>query len=373
MSIESTALNVPGLHKAHNIIAKMLSDSGKDITVEHFKKNGIPSLLAYKGKTRPANFRVILGGHLDVVPASPELFKATIKDGKLYGRGSHDMKAAAVILTDAFCEFVDKTPYPLGLQIVTDEENGGHNGAKYQVDSGVRGDFVICGECGRKNDRYEIANEAKGIAVINIEFAGTSAHGAYLWRGENAILRAMRFAEAILKRYPVPTEEVTHTTVNVFSLSTNNTAYSKVPDHAALKLDVRFVPDDPNFRTKQHVASLIEEIDPQARITEFINFEAPIYTNPENPLLLQLKAAAEKVEGHTFNYVRRNATSDGRFFASKGDQACEFGIAGEDQHGNNEHITLKAFENYRKTMHTFLKQTIKTEAKNINTQAFMAD
>src|SRR5262249_23563570 len=153
--------------------------------------------------------------------------------------------------------------------------------------------------------------EAKGICVVDIEFGGTSSHGAYLWRGKNAILAAANFTQLLLARFPTPTKEVHTTTVNISSIGTNNTAYSQVPDHASLQLDMRYTSDDPHFRSKAHVAALIEEIDPQAKLTKFISFEAPVYSSPQNPLLMQLKAAAEKVEGHKFKFVRRHATSDG--------------------------------------------------------------
>jgi acetylornithine deacetylase/succinyl-diaminopimelate desuccinylase-like protein len=77
--------------------------------------------------------------------------------------------------------------------------------------------------------------------------------------------------------------------------------------------------------------------------------------------LLELKAAAETVESAPFSFVRRHATSDGRFYGAFGDQACEFGIAGEDQHGDNEHITLEAFRNYLETMRIFLEKTVTAE------------
>lgn len=373
VKIESTANNPKGLLEALSVITQILRDSGKNITIEHFEKDGIASILAYKGDKRPHNFRVILNGHLDVVPGRASQYQPVIKDGKFYGRGVYDMKAAAVIMTDIFCEFVDKVPYALGLQIVTDEENSGRRGTMYQVASGVRGDFIICGECGRSTTAYEIANECKGMLIADIEFNGTAAHGAYLWRGENAILRATKFVDELTKRYPVPDTEVHCSTINVSHISSRNDADTKVPDHATVKLDIRFTPDDPNFRSPQHFAALVEEIDPNARISNIKTFDGPIYTNPKNPLLLSLKAAAEDTEKHEFKLARRHATSDGRFYGNVGDQACEFGIAGEGQHGDNEYITLDAFYNYHRTLHKFLTKTIITEAQNANTVAYTAD
>lgn len=371
MAIESTADNPKGLREAYALMAGMLLDSGKKITIEHFESNGKPSLLAYAGPRRPDNFRIILNGHLDVVPGTPGQYKPVIKNGRLYGRGSYDMKAAAVVLADAFCEYVDKVPYALGLQLVTDEESAGKDGTGHQVGHGVRGDFVICGECGRLPANYEIANGCKGFVIAEVRFTGNSSHGAYLWRGDNAIIRAAEFANKLLERYPIPTEESFTTTVNVTSIGTTNNAHTKVPDNAFVKLDIRFTADDQNFRTPAHFAALVEEIDPNAEVSHITEFCAPVYCDPQNPLLLSLKTSAEKVEGKEFKLVSRHATSDGRFYAARGDQACEFGIAGEHQHADDENITLQAFANYRATMLDFLEKTVKSEKHNTNTKAFV--
>ncbi len=161
IGIESVADKPAEIRKAYDFVIAMIKTCGKDITIEEFEQNGSPSFLAYRGLHRPDKFSLMFTGHLDVVPGKKEQYVATEKSGKLYGRGTTDMKAAAVILTDVFCEFVDKVPYALGLQMSCDEELGSSNGVEYQVAQGVRSGLVICGGCGRLPDTYEIANAAK--------------------------------------------------------------------------------------------------------------------------------------------------------------------------------------------------------------------
>lgn len=354
IAIESTVDNLDGLREAYDFAIKLIRNSGKDITIEEFESEGKPSLIAYRGKTRPKQFRIILSGHLDVVPGKPHQFEAKIRDGKLYGRGTHDEKAACIILADVFCEFVDKVPYDLGLQFVTDEESGGYNGARHQIQQGgVRADFVICAECGRRTDSYEIANEAKGLVIADVSLKGNSAHGAYPWRGDNAAVKAADFIKALHERFPSPSEESAKTTFTVTSMSASGGSHTRIPDSATVRLDIRYAPDDPNFASRERLKALLKEVDPNAELDIFL-FDSPLYSSPDNPLLQALKASAEKIEGAPFNFVRRHATSDGRHFGDVGNQACEFGIAGEDQHGDNEHITLEAFSNYRKTLRHFL-------------------
>jgi len=357
VAIPSTLHNVAELHRALDFIAEMIWQQRSDITIERFESNGKPSLLAYRGKQRPDKFHIILNGHVDVVPGSPEQYKAVIRDGKLYGRGVYDMKAACVVLTSVFCEFVSEVPYALGLQIVTDEENAGKDGTAYQIKQGVSADFVICGECGRAPSTHEIANEAKGVALTEIGFHGKSAHSAYPWEGDNAILHANHFIQAVHDIYPKPAEEYAGTLVSVTSISGDSGAHSKIPDYAEIRLVFRYTADDPNFKTKKRFKEFIQSIDPEATIVSINDFTSPIYADPNNELLIELKEAAEKVEGAEFKLVRRHGTGDGRFYGDIGNQACEFGVAGAGAHSDNEYITLAAFTNYLATMRSFLSRT----------------
>lgn len=370
VAIQSTQDNPGGLREAYTFMLERVLAANKDITIEEFESDGKPSFLAYRGQQRPDNFRIILNGHVDVVPGKPEQFKAVVKDGKMYGRGVYDMKGAAIVLTEVFCEFVDKVPYALALQITTDEEPNGINGTKYQIAQGVRGDFVICGECGRSTSVYEVANEAKGSVAFTLGFRGNSAHGGYPWRGDNAALKAAEFARKLHERYPTPPEATSETTITLTSIVTHDVAHNRIPDFVTAIIDARYAPGDPQFRSRAHVAALIEEIDPNAEIIGFDHFDAPIYTSPNNPLLQALKTSAERVEGAEFSFVRRNGTSDGRFYGAVGDQACEFGIAGENPHSDDEYITLRAFSNYLATMRDFLEKTVTSEQGNTRTRAY---
>src|SRR5688572_22732928 len=91
ISVPSSKENSQALHQVLDVARKQLDG----FTVEQFENNGIPSLLIYNSPTRPEKFKVILNAHLDVVPGRDEQYSPQEKDGKLYGRGTYDMKAAA--------------------------------------------------------------------------------------------------------------------------------------------------------------------------------------------------------------------------------------------------------------------------------------
>ena len=115
----------------------MLDFVGPGFTVERFDSGGKPSALVYPGPGAAERFRVILNAHLDVVPAPPEQFRPRREGNRLYARGAQDMKVSALAQALAFRELAGPVGYPLALQLVTDEEVGGRNGTRYQLERGV--------------------------------------------------------------------------------------------------------------------------------------------------------------------------------------------------------------------------------------------
>lgn len=78
---------------------------------------------------------------------------------------------------------VHQVSYPFALQVVSDEEIGGFDGTMLQIEQGVRADFVISGE----TTQFNVVNQAKGIVWLKVHAQGVPAHGAYPWRGQNAL------------------------------------------------------------------------------------------------------------------------------------------------------------------------------------------
>jgi len=349
VSIESTADKPENLYKAVDFIGSILNGFPQ-IKVERFENNGKPSLLAYCGPKRPARFKVLMNGHVDVVPGNLQDFVPFVKDGKLYGRGSGDMKTAALMMTLVFCELAPKINYTLGLQIVADEEIGGFNGTKYQIDQGVKSDFVIIGE---GSAACTLCPEARGICWADVRFSGRPAHGAYPWRGDNAALKAVEFVHEITKIYPVPKTEKWATTVNVAALSTANSANNRVPDDAKVSLDVRYLSGDSNFTSRQTAQGFLENLSPGAHV-DITMFEPAYAIDRQNPTLQKLITAIEQDAGQQIEFVRRYGSSDARFYGASGTSAVTFGLPDHNIHADGEFIEVEWISRYRKVLEQFL-------------------
>ncbi len=129
-------------------------------------------------------------GHTDVVTEGDvarwtvDPFAATVVDGRLYGRGSADMKAGLVAALFAARAVADGGPFPgrLVVAALCDEE-GMMTGAKHFVAAGRMAgvDGVICCE----PEAGEICIVAKGALRLRVDFHGRMAHGAMPFAGIN--------------------------------------------------------------------------------------------------------------------------------------------------------------------------------------------
>jgi succinyl-diaminopimelate desuccinylase len=350
IAIPSTADNPVALHAAVDFIANHILHNYEGITVERFESNGVPSLLAYADTTRPTEFDVLLNGHVDVVPGKPEDFTPRIEDNRLYGRGAYDMKVAALLMADVFCRVATTSQTSVGLQIVADEEVGGYNGIRHQLDEGVRAKFAIVGEM----TDLDICYESRGICWVELGFSGKKAHGGHAWEGDNAVVKASKFAATLLERMPMPAKPTWTSTASVSSLSTSNVVYNQVPEQATMKVDFRFTPGNHNFTSRKTVENFVKSIDPSVEILSWPVFEPAVFVPTNNADLLRLADTVRTTTDHEPALIQRHGSSDARHFANEGIPCVEFGLGGGNLHGDREYANLDTITKFYTALETFL-------------------
>lgn len=341
IELQTVKEHAVAFEKLDNLVKEEMQGFG----ATEYEKEGVKSWLFSQNGFESHRFKVILNAHLDVVPTADEQFRPIVREGKLYGRGAYDMKAAAAVEILVFKELAEQLAYPLGLQLVTDEEVGGFNGTKYQVEQGVRADFVIVGE----PTELKIGNKAKGILWLKVVFKGESAHGAYLWQGKNAVWEMERFMEKLKSVYPVPESESWQTTVNVANVVTENQAYNKVPDRCEVKLDVRYVPEE-----KEVVLEKIKSLLNDTAKMEVVMYETAQHTEEDNQYLVGLQQACSEITGSPCGVLARHGGSDLRFFDAVGCKGVEFGPVGYGHHTDEEWVDVQSLEEYYKILKQFL-------------------
>lgn len=140
--------------------------------------------------------RTILSGHLDTYPVGDpsgwtvDPLGGEVRDGRLYGRGSADMKGAVAVLVEVMRAMAALRPFrgSVVLALAGDEERMGELGTQWLIDhaSEIRGDGVLVADVGGPAC---VRLGEKGMIWLEIEAKGRQAHGAHVHAGSNALDR----------------------------------------------------------------------------------------------------------------------------------------------------------------------------------------
>jgi len=349
INLAKNLISIPSIKDSVKDLQKAL-DTAKSVLPDYPDKSFVcdntPSLLIYNQWPEKGKFKIILNAHLDVVPGKPEQFIAKIDGSRLIGRGAIDMKAAAAVEILAFKEVAKKVQYPLGLQLVTDEETGGHDCTGYQIAQGILTDFYLCGEY----SDLGIGNQTKGVLWLKITTHGKRAHGAFLWNGVNAITKLNRELEKIILLFPVPNRPAWITTCNV-SIVEGGKTVNQVPDTASATLDIRRVPEDKASDIVRKITS--NKLFRDTNI-EIITNEPTNFSDPKNHYLKSLSQIIREHTGRPAKFIKFHGASDARHYSQAGACAIDFGPTGEGLHSDSEWVDLKSLENYYQILVKFL-------------------
>ncbi|MEM7427674.1 MAG: M20 family metallopeptidase [Pseudomonadota bacterium] len=291
--VRINSINPPGNEAAcAAYLMELLGGAGFELEC-HEHEPGRPSLVAClksSGERKPLCF----GGHTDVVPLgnapwTVEPFGAEIRDGRMWGRGSCDMKAGVA----AFVEVALKLAQEPGraadiiLAIVAGEETG-CDGSKYVQSLGVLpecGAIVIA----EPTSNYPILGH-RGALWLNVETKGITAHGSMPQHGDNAVYKAAR-AVGKLEDYGfnvAPHPLLGSTTLNVGTFQ-GGININSVPDRASFTIDIRSIPGHDNQSIIQDLANYLGD---ECSIETVVDVD-PVITAEDDPWVQEVFAIAE--------------------------------------------------------------------------------
>lgn len=242
---------------------------------------------------------LVFTGHLDTVPVSgapwdsPPL-KAEIRNGRMYGRGTSDMKSGIAAMVVTALHLARESRLQRGVIFVfTAGEETGCEGAVQMKESGFlpreAGAMVVAEPSGNVPFLGH-----KGTLWLECTATGKSAHGSMPHLGENAIYRAARaalsledfFASAL--RHP----QLGKPTLNVGTF-TGGAKINMVPDMAKFQLDIRTVPGVLHSALK---ASIISHLGPELSVQTLMD-HPHILTSPDDPWIKGVLDILESIQG----------------------------------------------------------------------------
>ncbi len=275
---------------------------------------------------------LLLNGHVDVVMGQPAQFTPQIHDGRIYGRGSQDMKGSVAVLLRLLKDLAARDTRPdVGFQFVSDEEIGGAHGTERLFNAGWHCDYFIAAEPTDMN----ICNEHKGALWIELQLPGVSAHGSRPWEGRNPILNLHAGLETLFRHFP-PLEQATwRTTVTPTAIQAGIGSPNQVPPGLQLTLDVRHIPDD----QPEDILALVRTCFPEAEKLHYRQ-AAPLATSPENPYVQRLAAISTRIRDQETRFYSEHFSTDARFYSAAGIPAVCFGPVGAGLHSPEEWVVI---------------------------------
>ncbi|TQR12740.1 YgeY family selenium metabolism-linked hydrolase [Psychrobacillus soli] len=247
-----------------NLVASYIENYAKrnefdDVIVDEYGN----ILLIMKGNEEGPT--VVFDGHIDTVPVQPsqwelDPFSGEIKDEKIYGRGTSDMKGAVSAMITAAISFAEDTNKSFRGEVVVScsvHEECFEGVATRKVSEHVKPDFVVIGEATNLN----LNRGQRGRAEIALETFGKTAHSSNPDKGVNAVYQMMKLLTAI-RELPIPEHEVLGkgilelTDIKSFPYP----GASVVPSNCKVTLDRRLLVNETKESVLAPILSLIEQM-----------------------------------------------------------------------------------------------------------------
>jgi len=293
---------------------------------------------------------VHFNSHIDVVEVGGgwrfDPFGGELRDGKIYGRGSCDMKgglAASIIAAETFIDLCPDYAGTIEISGTADEESGGFGGVAYLAEQGYfspdRVQHVIIPEPLNK-DRICLGH--RGVWWAEIKTKGHIAHGSMPFLGDcavrhmGAVVAEMENSlfPALARRttdMPVVPEGARQSTLNINSVhgglpepeqGFDGFPAAIVPDSCRMVIDRRYLIEEKPDEVRLEVVQLLERV--KERRPEF-TYElhemwqvAPTMTKRDAPVVVAVAAAIREVFGREPDYVVSPGTYDQKHIARIG-------------------------------------------------------
>ena len=340
-------------------------DAGcQDVLVERLSKLGFneerldfddtQNIWLRRGEAKPL---LTFLGHTDVVPPGPldrwdsPPFEPTIRDGKLYGRGTADMKGGVACFVTALERFIAKHPDHHGsiaMMITSDEEGIATNGVVKVIEvlekRNEKIDWCLVGEPSSDKKLGDVIRVGRrGSLCAKLTVHGIQGHVAYPEIAENPI---HAFAPALKEL----TEEVWDngnaffppTSLQVSNINSGTGAENIIPGELEIQFNLRFCTELNKETIKQRTTAIFDKYDFKYDLQWRLSGN-PFLTEG-GALIDAAHVAIKKVTGFETMDDTGGGTSDGRFIAPTGSEVIELGPLNESIHKINENVGVEDLE-----------------------------
>ena len=338
------------------LIAEHMRRIGLDVHVQNVAGDRSNVIGILEGRSPGRS--VMFCGHVDTVGVDGMVrpFEPVEKDGRMYGRGSQDMKGGLAAMIDA-ARIVAERGLESGRVIVATvvDEEYASIGADALV-TAWRADAAIVTE---PTDLH-VGVGHKGFAWLEVETLGRAAHGSRPRDGRDAIMRMGRVLgrlEALDRelqaRAPHPIMETGSLHASTISGGRELSSY---PDQCLLHLERRTVAGEDGASAREEVQRVLANLsasDPEFQGTVKLNFSRPPYELAASHQLPRGLAAAAAAQAIDARVVGMSFWTDAAVLASAGIPSVLFGPGGAGLHSTEEYVNIAEVIACRETLVRF--------------------
>jgi acetylornithine deacetylase len=290
---------------------------------------------------------LMLYGHMDTVGVQgmAEPFSGAVRDGRMYGRGTYDMKgglAACLAAAKAVVESGTRLSGDLLVCGVADEEVASLG--MFEVVRHVRPDMAIVTEA----TELDVCVAHKGFCWLEVETVGRAAHGSRFDEGIDANLRMGRFLgrleeleQELRRRPPHPLVGPPSLHAGVLRGGTAPSVYAAL---CRLEVERRTIPGETEAGCVAELQAIVDRLaaaDPtfQARVRPTLTREA-FEVDVDAPLVQAVAAAAAAVRGERPAFLGHSYWMDAAVLSSAGVETVVIGPSGAGAHADVEWVDL---------------------------------
>ena len=337
----SLAAGASGESEIAAFVAEHMTALGLEVHVQEAAP-GRPNVIGVLDGAAPGR-SLMLCGHIDTVGVDgyEAPFDPAIRDGRLYGRGSQDMKGGVAAMIDA-ARLVRARGLAAGRLIiaaVVDEEFASIGADELVTEWSADAAIVT------EPTDLQVGVAHKGFAWFEIETGGRAAHGSRPLDGRDAVMRMGR----VLARLEAMDRELQsrppHPLIGTASLHASTIAggheWSSYPDRCLLQLERRTVVGESALAVESELRVLLDTLmrqDPELSAGLRAVFSRPPYEAPPDHALTGLLLACAAARGLETRTVGMSFWTDAAVLGAAGIPSMLFGPGGAGLHSTEEYV-----------------------------------
>ena len=358
------SVNPPGNEvQVANYVAKDLKATGLDVKIYSFAKNRPNVVATLKGtwpRAKAAKEAILITPHYDTVPFGEgwkfDPLGAQIKDGKIYGRGASDDKgncAVGMEVLHSLAEDGVRLKRDIIFAATADEETGSKQGIIPLLKKGIlRPKVALITD----SEEFDAIIAQKGLFHCRVQIFGLKAHGAYNWRGINAIEIAARVINRLkkhqfkFKKHPL----LVPPTKNIGTIRGGDKV-NIVADFCEFSLDIRFMPQMTAAVVLKEIKGIIAKEAKKFKVI-IDDTQKPYGIDPGHPFVATYVETCRKM-GIKAKLMGSQGATVITFFQDYGIPAFSTGWGAHGViHANDEYAVIKTLYDGARVLEAYLQE-----------------